>query len=173
MPRREATRNDIIKVDEGAFVEGLWEDSPNRTKSCVEKSQLENVENLGESGILNYNREQEDLFNIDSLPEQTHHFATNKNLKYTPQFDEIVGKYGLNLDEPWNKELMKHRGKHPYAYHIYVLHKMRKCDNKAKGDVDVFISEFEIVKNKIRNNPLMLRKIYWKGNGNEILLDDV
>ena len=50
----EATRNDIIKVDEDAFVEGLWEDSPNRAKSSVEKSQLENVEIFLESGTQNY-----------------------------------------------------------------------------------------------------------------------
>ena len=35
-------------------------------------------------------------------PEQLHHFATNKNKTYTPQFEEIANKYGLDLDDAWN-----------------------------------------------------------------------
>ena len=50
---------------------------------------------------------------------------------------------------------------------------MKRCDLKAQGDVDIFKAEFEKVKNIIRNNPLMLRKIFWRGNDDEILLDDV
>ena len=79
----------------------------------------------------------------------------------------------MELDGDWNKEIMRHRGKHPYAYHAYVLYRMKRCDLKAQGNVEVFTSEFEKVKNKIRNIPLMLRKIFWKGNYDEILLDDV
>ena len=43
----------------------------------------------------------------------------------------------------------------------------------ANGDVDIFKSEFEIVKKKIIDNPLMLRKVFWKGKDYEILFDDV
>ena len=32
--------------DADAFVDGMWEDSPNSSKNNVEKSQLESVENL-------------------------------------------------------------------------------------------------------------------------------
>lgn len=38
---------------------------------------------------------------------------TNKNSKYTHQFEEVAEKYGLKLDGAWNKELMPHRGRHP------------------------------------------------------------
>ena len=39
-------------IDEDAFVEGLWEDSPNSSKNNVENSQLESVENIDENGII-------------------------------------------------------------------------------------------------------------------------
>ena len=145
----------------------------NKNVENVEKSQLESVESFDENGIINYNEECQDSFDINSLPEQMHHFATNKNLKYTPQFNKIISKYGLELNSDWNKQLMKHRGKHPYIYHDYILYKMRKCDMTANGDVDIFKSEFEIVKKKIIDNPLMLRKVFWKGKDYEILFDDV
>ena len=56
---------------------------------------------------------------------QVHHFATNKSKKYTSQFESITKKYGLDLDDTWNKELMPHQGRHPYAYHDYVLDNMQ------------------------------------------------
>ena len=52
-----------------------------------------------------------------SKPNQVHHFATNKSKKYTSQFENITKKYGLDLDDDWNKALMPHQGRHPYAYH--------------------------------------------------------
>ncbi|MSR94144.1 hypothetical protein FYJ34_07705 [Clostridiaceae bacterium 68-1-5] len=69
-----------------------------------------------------------------SKPNQIHHFATNKSKKYTSQFENITQKYGLGLDGDWNKELMPHQGRHPYAYHEYVLDNMQKFDKIAKGD---------------------------------------
>lgn len=39
-------------INETEFMNGLWEDSPNNQKNIVEKSQLENVENVGENGII-------------------------------------------------------------------------------------------------------------------------
>ncbi len=160
-------------IDEDVFIDGLWDGAEYTTKNNVEKSRLENVENNDDSGIIDYNKGQQDVFDIDSLPEQVHHFATNKNLKYTPKFNKIVSKYGLDLNGDWNKQSMKHRGKHPYIYHDYILYRMRKCDMTANGDVDIFKNEFEIVKKKIMDNPLMLRKAFWKGKDYEILFYDV
>ncbi|MGL5084378.1 MAG: RHS repeat-associated core domain-containing protein, partial [Clostridium sp.] len=54
-------------------------------------------------------------------PNQVHHFATNKSKKYTARFNKISNKYKLDLDDAWNKELMPHQGRHPYAYHDYML----------------------------------------------------
>lgn len=61
-----------------------------------------------------------------SKPNQVHHFATNKSKKYTARFEKIANKYKLDLDDAWNKELMPHQGRHPYAYHDYMLEQMKK-----------------------------------------------
>jgi len=99
----------------------------------------------------------------ENLPLQMHHFATNKNRKWTPRFAEILREYGLNLDEAWNQERLPQRGRHPDAYHEWVLEEMRKIDKKAKGNREVFLKLFEQrVKQKVRENPAMLRKSYWE-----------
>ncbi|MBQ3601245.1 MAG: AHH domain-containing protein [Lachnospiraceae bacterium] len=95
-------------------------------------------------------------------PNQVHHFATNKSKKYTSQFESIAKKYGLNLDGDWNKELMPHQGRHPYAYHDYVLDNMQKFDRIANGDKTKFLKLYDQMIQKIINNPDMLYKDYWK-----------
>ncbi len=45
------------KIDTEAFVEGMWEDSPNSAKDIVEKRRLENVENLSDDDIIRMARE--------------------------------------------------------------------------------------------------------------------
>ena len=95
-------------------------------------------------------------------PHQIHHFATNKSKKYTPQFEKITKKYNLDLDGDWNKMSLPHQGRHPYAYHDYVLDSMKKYDSIAKGDQKKFLSLYEQTKTEIANNPEMLYKNYWK-----------
>ena len=51
LPHREVTRNDNV-IDSDAFVDGIWEDSLNKSKNIVEKSQLESVENVENRDIL-------------------------------------------------------------------------------------------------------------------------
>lgn len=51
---------------------------------------------------------------------QLHHYASNKNQTYTPQFEEVAKKYGLDLEGDWNKELLPHKGRHPNNYHGYI-----------------------------------------------------
>lgn len=105
----------------------------------------------------------EKVLKVDSLPKQTHHFLTNKNSKYTHQFEEVVEKYDLKLDGAWNKELMPHRGRHPNDYHDYMLNSIREIDNMASGNQSVFLSGFSDLKKEIINNPGMIRKSFWKG----------
>ncbi|WP_297422736.1 AHH domain-containing protein [Clostridium sp.] len=106
----------------------------------------------------------EDYINLanKNKPNQEHHFLTNKSKKYTQQFEKIAKKYKLDLDDAWNKELMPHQGRHPYAYHEYVLREIIKYDNIARGDKAKFLKLYEQLKNKIMNNPDMLTKDYWK-----------
>ena len=96
-------------------------------------------------------------------PYQIHHYATNKNAKYTPEFERILAKYNLKLDDDWNKEALPHQGKHPLAYHEDVYQKMLEIDKLAQGNVDLFLEYFEVmVKDPIRKNPDMLYSKYWK-----------
>lgn len=94
-------------------------------------------------------------------PLQEHHFATNKSKKYTSQFENIANKYNLDLDGAWNKELMPHQGRHPNAYHDYVLDNMQKFDKIAQGDQTKFLKLYDQMKQKIISNPDMLYKKYW------------
>ena len=84
-------------------------------------------------------------------PMQIHHYETNKSKKYN-----------LNLDYGWNKELLPHQGRHPNAYHDYVLNNLRTYDELAKGNTDNFLKLFEWLKAEVRNNPEMLYKGYWR-----------
>ncbi|WP_448593697.1 RHS repeat-associated core domain-containing protein [Thermoflexus hugenholtzii] len=79
----------------------------------------------------------------EELPSRMHHFATNKNRKWTPQFAEILQNYGLDLDEAWNQEFLPQRGHHLDAYHEWVLEQMGKIDKKAQGNREVFLELFE------------------------------
>ncbi|WP_209512782.1 AHH domain-containing protein [Sedimentibacter acidaminivorans] len=98
---------------------------------------------------------------VINKPNQLHHFATNKSTKYTSQFEDIKKKYGLDLDEAWNKELMPHQCRHPNAYHDWMLEQMQSLDSIAKGNKDVFLKMFEDVKKTVIYNPDMLRKKFW------------
>ena len=106
--------------------------------------------------------EMADNSSIPTKPEQVHHYATNKNKVYTPQFEEITQKYGLDLDEEWNKDLLPHQGRHPNAYHEYVLESMKQFDYIAQGNKKTFIKLYENLKENVKANPDMLYKEYWK-----------
>ena len=99
--------------------------------------------------------------NGSTKPNQVHHYATNKSKTYTPQLEEITKKYGLDLDDAWNKDLLPHQGRHPNAYHNYVLDSMKQFDDIAQGDKDVFLKLYENLKSNVKANPDMLYKDYW------------
>ena len=58
--------------------------------------------------------------------------------------------------------MLPHQGRHPNAYHEYVLDSMKQFDNIAQGDKDIFLKLFDNVKNKVKSKPDMLYKDYWK-----------
>jgi len=96
------------------------------------------------------------------LPMQEHHFATNKNQEFTPEFEKILDKYDLNLDDDWNKAMLPHIGRHPDDYHDFVLEEMLKSDEIAGGDVDKFLEQFkEKVIDKVTATPEMVRASFW------------
>lgn len=97
------------------------------------------------------------------LPDQLHHYATNKSKMFTPQMKAIAEKYGLDLDEAWNKELLPHLGRHPNAYHNFVLQGMQRAAAEAGGNTEKFLELYELyVKQPIRSNPALLRAAGWK-----------
>lgn len=99
-------------------------------------------------------------------PYEMHHYATNKNKTYTPDMKKITDKYGLDLDDMWNKELLPHKRRHPNAYHDMVLEAMNNADSVAKGNQKLFLELFEkSVKQKVRENPEILYKEYWRNLG--------
>lgn len=96
-------------------------------------------------------------------PIQEHHFATNKNKTFTPEFEKIADKYELNLDGDWNKAKLPHSGRHPNEYHQWVLDHMRSIDIMTNMNQQEFIKQFNVrVIQPIRNNPDMLYKKYWR-----------
>lgn len=97
----------------------------------------------------------------NSKPQQEHHYLTNKNKKYTPQFQAVLDKYGLNLNESWNKELLPHGGRHATEYHEYMLAGIKDIDAIAQGNADIFLKQFEVLKSTIRANPEMMYKTFW------------
>lgn len=94
---------------------------------------------------------------------ELHHYATNKNASYTPLFQDIVGKYGLDLDGWWNKGILPHHGRHTKNYHQFVYEKMLEIDALAQqrdteiGQKFCFLTYFNLyVKKVINDNPSML-----------------
>ncbi|MCU0916720.1 MAG: AHH domain-containing protein [Planctomycetes bacterium] len=97
-----------------------------------------------------------------SLPQQMHHFATTINEVYTPRMQEIAGKYGLDLQGAWNKQLLPHLGRHPNEYHEFVLRNMRQAERLAGSSQGAFLESFDVlVKQPVIQNPELLRKAGW------------
>lgn len=73
--------------------------------------------------------------------------------------EEIANRFGLKLDQGWNKEAMPHLGRHPNAYHQFVLENMQNAATQANGSKSEFLRLFEQnVKQPVRDNPKMLNK---------------
>jgi hypothetical protein len=99
---------------------------------------------------------------IKKLPDQLHHFATNKNTAYTPQMESIAEQFGLDLKGSWNTEFLPHLGRHPNVYHDFVLEGMQNAAAGAGGSQTNFLELFNIyVKQPVIENPLLLRKAGW------------
>lgn len=99
---------------------------------------------------------------LESLPNQLHHFATNKNKKWTPLMEAIAKKYGLSLNGAWNKQILPHLGRHPNEYHNFVYNAMRKASSQAGTNKEQFLKLFnQYVQQPVIDNPELLRKSGW------------
>ena len=98
-----------------------------------------------------------------ALPIQLHHFATNKSSVFTPQMESIANRFGLKLEGAWNRELLEHLGRHPNAYHDFVLQGMTRAAVEAGGSQAAFMRLFnQYVKQPVISNPQLLRKAGWE-----------
>ena len=119
---------------------------------------------IGGDGVLAHNCGGADAAQAaDDLPIQRHHFATNKSSVYTPRMRTIADRYGLGLNEPWNTAMLPHLGRHPNAYHDFVLRGMGRAANEAGTDAARFTRLFDTyVRQPVIQNPDLLRLIGWE-----------
>ena len=81
--------------------------------------------------------------------------------KYTEMYDQVIKRYGLKLDDEWNKVFVPHLGSHPNEYHEYMIEQIMDIDAVAHGDKDIFLDMFDQLKQEVIDNPKMLNKDYW------------
>ena len=75
---------------------------------------------------------------------------------------KIAGKFELSLEGSWNKAVLPHLGRHPNAYHRFVLRNMMQAERQAGGSQQQFIRLFnELVVEPVKKNPNLLRKSGW------------
>jgi len=98
---------------------------------------------------------------VNKTAEQVHHFATNKSKQWTQKMANVVKKYGLKLDEDWNKmPLAGHSGRHTNWYHRWVLERMKQAAREAGKDKDKFLELFDkyVIKPVLRDPTLPYKK---------------
>ena len=88
---------------------------------------------------------------------QKHHIMTNKNKKYTPQFNDIVQKYGLKPNQSWNiRTVSNHVGRHTNRYHDFILQRVKSIDVVASGNKDVFLKYFGKLADYVVSHPKIM-----------------
>ena len=84
---------------------------------------------------------------------EKHHVASNKNKKYTPEYEELAGRYNMELDSQENTVVLGgHKGRHTNAYHDFVLFGMRELDKIADGNKELFTTGYKILVDYVKNN---------------------
>jgi hypothetical protein len=100
---------------------------------------------------------------LDSLPDQTHHLATNKHRLWTGLMEDIAAEYGLDLDGEWNLlRDIPHRYPHAPEYHDWVLRNLAEIDVEADGDPTIFQYLFQqYVADVVESDPSIVNWRYW------------
>ena len=108
-------------------------------------------------------KESEGFFaNLIKKTKQDHHFIPWDNKKFTPEYEKITKKYWLNLKNgKWNKESLPHGGRHANEYLDWMLEQLKEIDKKADWDVNIFMREFEEVKEAVRKDPNIMYPWWW------------
>jgi len=99
---------------------------------------------------------------VPERAQQVHHFASNKNTQFTPEYRDITNKYNLDLNGDWNKmafDTSVHSGRHSVNYHNFVLEGMKKASSEAGSNTNRFIELFnQYVKQPVAKDPSILYK---------------
>jgi hypothetical protein len=86
-----------------------------------------------------------------------HHLCTNKNCissvrggPWTPRFEEIFKKAGLDLDDAINKvAVLGHKGPHPEAYHSYMQKELLSATRGLKANTAAYTNAVTGTLNRI------------------------
>lgn len=85
---------------------------------------------------------------------ENHHLYSNKNKTYSLQYQEVMSRYDMSLNDPENIVPLKgHSGRHTKVYHEFMLHTLYIIDDIAGSDVDLFKEGLGIMRNFVINNP--------------------
>lgn len=94
------------------------------------------------------------------------YIASNKNKKYTPMFEQIANKFGLNLNDDWNiiYIISDYRGRRANKYHEFVLSQMRVFADEAIVQKD-FLQMFAEFKDILNSEDYIgiMHSAFWKG----------
>lgn len=92
--------------------------------------------------------------NKNPLYTEYHHVFSNKNKTYSPQYQEILDRYNMSLDNQDNiVELGGHRGRHTNAYHNFMLDALIAADKIAQGNPEEFYKGFIIIIDFLLGHP--------------------
>lgn len=76
---------------------------------------------------------------------------------FSPQFQQIISKHGLNLNHAWNKaKVAGHKGRHTHAYHRFMLKNLQTINKTAGGNTKKFLKHFNRLKKRIMRNPRLM-----------------
>ena len=73
--------------------------------------------------------------NVLAKPFQSHHIATDKHPRFTPEFEELFKHANeMSLNDPDNRIDVEHGGRHPKGYHKFILNRLRVAVGDLRGD---------------------------------------
>ena len=76
---------------------------------------------------------------------------------------DAVSQYGLDLNGSWTIRLMSHIGRHPNAYHDWILNNIYSINKIPNINTEIFLKEFnKRIVQPVLEHPEMLNKAFWK-----------
>jgi hypothetical protein len=95
---------------------------------------------------------------------QLHHIATDKAIKsgFTKQFERIIGKAGLSLQDPANKVFLQgHAGRHAPAYHRHIPDRLNAATEGLSGPAyrQALETELGVLRQELLWNPDLVRGV--------------